>query len=276
MRPCSAAAGCARPLGRTPAWSARWTGSTWTSPRGDRGHHGAERLREVDPAAPAGRAGPAVGRGGSAGREPGGPVERAGPGPAAPGLRRVRVPGLPPDGRAHRGRERGTARAAGWPAGPGGAAAGDRADRAGRSGRTGRVPARGTVRGPAPAGGDRPRAGQRAAGGPGRRAHRQPGQHRRAGGAPAVREPARGRADAGRGHARLADRGHGGPDDLDAGRDVHRRDQADRRDPRLAANGPGCARCRRCGTCPPGRSAGPGRGSRAGGRSSRRAPRWGW
>ena len=45
-------------------------------------------------------------------------------------------------------------------AGPGGAAAGDRADRAGRSGRTGRVHARGTVRGPAPAGGDRPRAGR--------------------------------------------------------------------------------------------------------------------
>src|SRR5437762_7201509 len=34
MRPCSAAAGCARPLARTPAWSARWTGSTWTSPPG--------------------------------------------------------------------------------------------------------------------------------------------------------------------------------------------------------------------------------------------------
>src|SRR5258705_13800854 len=32
MRPCSAVAGCARPLARTPAWSARWTGSTWTSP----------------------------------------------------------------------------------------------------------------------------------------------------------------------------------------------------------------------------------------------------
>src|SRR5437762_7201507 len=64
---------------------------------------GAERLREVDPAASAGRAGPAVWRGGSAGREPGGPDERAGPGPAAPGFRRVRLPGFPPDGRAHRG-----------------------------------------------------------------------------------------------------------------------------------------------------------------------------
>jgi putative ABC transport system ATP-binding protein len=49
---------------------------------------------------------------------------------------------------------------AGRPAGAGGPAAGDRADRAGRFGRTGRVPARGTVRGPAPAGSDRPRAGQ--------------------------------------------------------------------------------------------------------------------
>src|SRR5881392_1952019 len=28
MRSCSAAAGCARPLARTPAWSGRWTGST--------------------------------------------------------------------------------------------------------------------------------------------------------------------------------------------------------------------------------------------------------
>jgi len=62
-------------------------------------------------------------------------------------------------------------------------------------------------------------------------AHRQPGQRRHPGGTPAVREPARGRADAGHRHARLADRGHGGPDDLDAGRGLHRRDQADRRDP---------------------------------------------
>ena len=68
--------------------------------------------------------------------------------------------------------------------------------------------------GPAPAGRDRPGAGQRPAGGPGRRADRQPRQRGHPGGAPAVREPARGRADPGRRHPRLADRGHRGPADL--------------------------------------------------------------
>ena len=78
--------------------------------------------------------------------QPGRPDGRAGPGPAAPRRRRVRVPGLPPDGRAHRGRERRTARAAGRALAAGGAAAGGRAAGAGRAGRPGRVPARGPVR----------------------------------------------------------------------------------------------------------------------------------
>ena len=49
------------------------------------------------------------------------------------------------------------------------------------------LPALGAVGRPAPAGRDRPRAGQRAAGGPGRRADRQPRQRGDPGGAAAVR-----------------------------------------------------------------------------------------
>jgi ABC transporter len=69
--------------------------------------------------------------------------------------------------------------------------------------------------GPAPAGRDRPGPGQRPAGGAGRRADRQPGQPGDRGGAPAVRGPARGGADAGHRHPRLPDRSsrrpHGWP-----------------------------------------------------------------
>ena len=93
----------------------------------DGGGDGAERLREVDAAAPARRPGPAHRRRGVAGRAPHRPDGRAGAGPDAARRGRVRVPGLPPDGRAHRGRERRAARAAGRALAAGGAAAGRRA-----------------------------------------------------------------------------------------------------------------------------------------------------
>jgi putative ABC transport system ATP-binding protein len=66
------------------------------------------------------------------------------------------------------------------------------------------------------------RAGQRSARRPRRRAHRQPRQRGDPRRAPALRHPARGRADAGRRHPRLADRRHRGPDDLDARRRIRR------------------------------------------------------
>ena len=67
----------------------------------DAGRDGAERLRQVDAAAPAGRPGAPVGRRGVAGGAPHRPAEREGAGPAAPPRDRLRLPGLPPDGRAH-------------------------------------------------------------------------------------------------------------------------------------------------------------------------------
>jgi ABC transporter len=54
------------------------------------------------------------------------------------------------------------------------------------------------------------------------------------GGPPALREPARVRADAGYRHPRCADRGHRGPDDLDARRRVRGRDPVVRRQHRAA------------------------------------------
>src|ERR1022692_2114084 len=68
--------------------------------------HGAKRLREVDTPAPAGRPGPALGRGSGAGRPAPRPDGREGPGPDAAARRRFCLPGLPSDGRAHRGGER--------------------------------------------------------------------------------------------------------------------------------------------------------------------------
>ena len=82
-------------------------------------------------------------------------------------------------------------------------AAGRGAAGAGRAGGPGRhLPSALSGR-PAPAGRDRPGARQRAAGGPGGRADRQPRQRGHPGGAAPVREPARGRADAGHRHPRL-------------------------------------------------------------------------
>ena len=79
----------------------------------DAGRDGAERLRKVDAAAPAGRPGAPFGRRGVAGGAPHRPAEREGAGSAAPPRDRLRLPGLPPDGRAHRRGERRAARAAG-------------------------------------------------------------------------------------------------------------------------------------------------------------------
>ncbi len=104
--------------------------------------HGAERLREVHAAAPARRAGPAHRRRDLAGRPATWTAVRAGAGPAAARGDRVRVPGLPPDGRADRGGERRAARAAGRALAAGGPAAGRGAAGPGRAGRPGRVPAR--------------------------------------------------------------------------------------------------------------------------------------
>ena len=53
----------------------------------DAGRDGAERLRQVDAAAPAGRPGAPVGRGGVAGGAPHRPAEREGAGSAAPHTR---------------------------------------------------------------------------------------------------------------------------------------------------------------------------------------------
>jgi hypothetical protein len=179
--------------------------------------HGAEWL-EVDAALPPGRAGPAHGRGDLGGRAAHRPDVRAGPGPAAPRRRRVRVPGLPPDGRADGDGERRVARAAGRPLPAICPPPGRRAAGAGRARGPGRLPAHGAVRRAAAAGRDHPRAGQRPDAGAGRRAHRQPRQRRHPGHPPAGRQPAPGRADAGHRHPRHPDRGHRRPDDLDARR----------------------------------------------------------
>src|ERR687897_1342016 len=82
-------------------------------PRRDGGRDGAQRLRQVHPVAPAGRPGPALRWTSLAGRAAHRPDRGAGPGPDATQRRRFRVPGLPPDGRAHRGGERRAAGAAG-------------------------------------------------------------------------------------------------------------------------------------------------------------------
>ena len=92
-------------------------------------------------------------------------------------------------------------------------------DRVGLADRAGFMPSA-LSGGPAPAGRDRPRAGQRPARRPGRRAHRQPRQRGHPGGAPAVRQPACGRADAGHRHPRLPDRRHRRPAHLHARRGV--------------------------------------------------------
>ena len=77
-----------------------------------RGGDGAERLREVDAAAPARRARPAdAGELWLGGRRID-QLSRAGPRPAAPPRGRLRLPGVPPDGRADRPGERRAARAA--------------------------------------------------------------------------------------------------------------------------------------------------------------------
>ena len=86
----------------------------------------------------------------------------------------------------------------------------------------------------APAGRDRTRAQQRAAGRPRRRANRQPRQRRNAGRALAPRQPAFGRADAADRHPRRPGRGHRRPADLHARRRVRRGDQADARNQRPA------------------------------------------
>ena len=177
-----------------------------------------------------------IGRRGVAGRPAHRPDGRAGPGPAAARRGRLRLPGLPPDGRADRGRERRAARAAGRALAARGPSAGGRAAGPGRAGRPGRGSCPSALSGrPAPAGRDRPGAGQRAAGRPGRRADRQPRQRSDPRGAAALRRPARGRADAGHRHPRRADRGHRRPADLDARRGVRRRDPADRRQHRAAS-----------------------------------------
>ena len=93
---------------------------------------------------------------------------------------------------------------------------------AGRAGRPGGFPALGAVGRSAPAGRDRPGLEQRAARRLRRRTHRQPGQRRHPGCPAAVREPARGRPDAGHRHPRRADRGHRRPADLHARRRLRR------------------------------------------------------
>ena len=80
---------------------------------GDAGHHGPERMRQVHAAAPAGRPRPVHGRRTLAGWSPPGPAGGTGARRAQARRGRLRLPGLPPDGRADRRRERRTARAAG-------------------------------------------------------------------------------------------------------------------------------------------------------------------
>ena len=110
--------------------------------RGDGGGDGAQRLREVDAAAPARRAGPALGRRGVAGRAPHRRHRREGPGPDAAHRRRLRLPGLPPDGGAHRRRERRAAGAAGRTLAAGGHAGGRRSCWSGSGSPTGRASCR--------------------------------------------------------------------------------------------------------------------------------------
>jgi energy-coupling factor transporter ATP-binding protein EcfA2 len=76
---------------------------------------------------------------------------------------RVRVPGLPPDGRADRGGERGAARAARRARAAHRPAAGHRAAGASRAGRPGQVPARAAVRRPCATGRSPTRQGTRTA-----------------------------------------------------------------------------------------------------------------
>ena len=205
--------------------------------RRDAGDHGAERLREVDAAAPTRRPRPAERPAscGCAGRRIDRLSERA-----LAHLRRrrdrLRLPGLPPDGRADRAGER---RAAG-PAGRALAAAGPRSAprtaRRGRARRPGRPPSRRRC----------PAASASASRSPGRwptsrrscwRTSRPATWTARrrstcSGSSMSLRAAGLTLVDR---HPRRADRRDGGPADLDARRRVRRRDAADRRHARAAS-----------------------------------------
>ena len=102
----------ARRPGRRPAVAARRV----------RGHHGPVRVRQVHPAAPAGRPGAADQRRDLAGRAPGGRPQPGPLGGAAPPPHRLRVPVLQPGLQHDRGRQRRAGRADGrrdQAAGPG-------------------------------------------------------------------------------------------------------------------------------------------------------------
>jgi hypothetical protein len=142
----------------------------------DRRGDGAQRLREVHAPAPARRAGPALRWRGVVERPSHRRHRREGPGPDAADCGRLRLPGLPPDGGAHRHRERRAARAAGRTLAAGGQTACGGSAGAGRTHRPGAVPARGAVRRPAAARRYRPGVEQRTVGRSRRRTDWQSGQ----------------------------------------------------------------------------------------------------
>ena len=142
-----ASRGAAAPLpGRWRAGACRRRRRSGRRPGRGRVDHGAERLRQVHPAAPAGWAGATRRRHADLGRPAGRPVVGGGMGQVAAPHDRLRVPGVPPCRRAHRRRERRAPGAAGRYVPTGGTAPRDRAARTVGRGRSGGTPARPALR----------------------------------------------------------------------------------------------------------------------------------